>query len=112
MNYLLLEGMLPLYSPIVNTCTDVHPAYWPAIMVFILLASVTVMNMLIGVLVEVVRTVAATEKEGMTVIHVTHQLKQVMAQFQSGSDLSNAREEGSMKRSSIFGKKITSDNEN
>jgi len=92
MNYLLLEGMLPLYSPIVNTCTEVHPAYWPAIMIFILLASVTVMNMLIGVLVEVVRTVAATEKEGMTVAHVTHQLKEVMEAFQTGGTPAPARQ--------------------
>merc|ERR1712054_100562 len=84
MNKLLLEAMLPLYAPMVNNLAAANPMYWPAIMAFVLLASVTVMNMLIGVLVEVVRTVAATEKEGMTVAHVSHSLKEVMHAFHNG----------------------------
>ena len=44
-------------------------------MTFVLLASVTILNMLIGVLTEVVRNVAFTEKEAATVTHVTQQLK-------------------------------------
>jgi len=83
MNTLLLSGMLPLYAVLVNDVSKENPLLWFVMMVFILLAAVTVMNMLIGVLVEVVRTVAATEKEGLTVSHVTHQLREVMHQFKN-----------------------------
>jgi voltage-gated sodium channel len=86
MNRLLLDGMLPWFARIVDDVSEENPLYWPAIVMFILLANVTVMNMLTGVLVEVVRTVAATEKEAMTVTHVSQQLREVMEQFQGNGD--------------------------
>merc|ERR1719272_2864322 len=81
MNHLFLEGMLPLFAPMVREVSEGHWMYYPMILTFILLASVTVMNMLVGVLVEVVRNVAEREKEAMTVIHVTNELREVMAAF-------------------------------
>merc|ERR1719321_599725 len=45
------------------------------ILVFILLASLTVMNMLVGVLVEVVSVVSAVEKEELNVAYVKDWLK-------------------------------------
>merc|ERR1712151_1209243 len=45
---------------------------------FVLLASLTVMNMLIGVLCEVVSAVAATEKEEMLVTYVHQKLHKVV----------------------------------
>jgi len=81
MNSLLLQGMLPLYAVIVDDISSANALYWPIIMSFILLASITVMNMLVGVLVEVVRTVADREREAMTVIHVTNELRDVMTHF-------------------------------
>jgi voltage-gated sodium channel len=81
MNSLLVEGMLPIYARIINDVTGASPWYWFLIMTFILLASVTVMNMLVGVLCEVVRTVAEREREAMTVIHVTNELREVMHHF-------------------------------
>ena len=50
-------------------------------MTFILLASVTVMNMLVGVLVEVVRSVAEREREASTVVFITNELRGVMHQL-------------------------------
>lgn len=85
MNNLLLRGMLPLYADFVFDLSTENPFLWIVIMTFILLASVTVMNMLIGVLVEVVRSVAATEKEAITVSHVTRQLREVMSIFQASA---------------------------
>lgn len=82
MNSLLVDGMLPLYKTIINDIVDHNPWYWPLIMSFVLLASVTIMNMLVGVLVEVVRTVSLREKESMLVIHVTQQLREVLRDFQ------------------------------
>jgi hypothetical protein len=81
MNNLLLDGMLPLYAPIVKDVSRENFLFWPVVMSFVLLASITVMNMLVGVLVEVVRTVADREREAMTVIHVTNELRKVMHHF-------------------------------
>lgn len=47
---------------------------------FLLLASLTVMNMLIGVLCEVVNTVASTEKEAMIVSYVKEKLEVIMTE--------------------------------
>merc|ERR1719487_2067934 len=48
-------------------------------LLFILLAALTVMNMLVGVLCEVVSAVAATEQEEMLVNYVNGKLSEVMA---------------------------------
>jgi hypothetical protein len=49
--------------------------------VFILLAAMTVLNMLIGVLCEVVSAVAATEKEALTVAYVKSKVEEVISEF-------------------------------
>jgi hypothetical protein len=59
---------------------DLRTDKWPLVflaMVFICLASMTVMNMLIGVLCEVVSAVAVTEKEEMNTSTCTEQVFQV-----------------------------------
>merc|ERR1711865_713055 len=50
---------------------------------FILIAALTVMNMLVGVLCEVVSAVAATEQEEMLVNYVNAKLSEVMALLDS-----------------------------
>merc|ERR1740130_2484540 len=67
MNTLLLNGILPDIAVIVDNVGDANPFLWPVMLSFILLASVTIANMLIGVLVGVVGAVASAEKEGMIV---------------------------------------------
>jgi len=81
MNSLLLDGVLPLYARLIRDVSEANILFWPLMIIFILLASVTVMNMLVGVLVEVVRVVAEREREAMTVIHVTNELREVMHNF-------------------------------
>jgi hypothetical protein len=80
-NSLLLDGVLPDNAQIVNDLTEQDWYLWPIIMFFLLLAALTVMNMLVGVLVEVVGTVAASEKEEMAVIQMREQLKIVMEEL-------------------------------
>jgi len=75
MNTLLLDGILPENAMIVNELAGANPIFFPIIMVFILLTSVTLMYMLIGVLVDVITMVAATEKEGIVVSTVSHRLR-------------------------------------
>jgi len=55
-------------------------------LVFVLLAALTVMNMLIGVLCEVVSVVAAIEKEEMLVNYVNEKLQKVMAILDADGD--------------------------
>merc|ERR1719326_2263425 len=52
-------------------------------LLFILLAALTVMNMLVGVLCEVVSAVAATEQEEMLVNYVNGKLSEVMSMLDS-----------------------------
>merc|ERR1719498_967415 len=69
MNTLLLRGILPKFAEIMDDVGRETPWLWPLLMSFILLASLTMMNMMIGILVEVVYVLSAVEKESMTVSH-------------------------------------------
>jgi len=73
-NALLLHGVLPDQSPLIEDIGREHFLYRLAILVYILLASLTVMNMLVGVLCEVVSVVSAVEKETLLVNYVKQQL--------------------------------------
>lgn len=75
MNTLLLDGILPDTSVFVNDLGRANPFLWILILCFILLAGVTLTYMLIGVLVDVVAVIASAEKEGMTVIALSSQLR-------------------------------------
>mmetsp|Transcript_99433 Transcript_99433/g.213021 ORF Transcript_99433/g.213021 Transcript_99433/m.213021 type:complete len:555 (-) Transcript_99433:51-1715(-) len=61
--------------------------------VFVLLAALTVMNMLIGVLCEVVAGVASTEKESMMISFVQEKLQQIMKEIDDDCDLQVSRTE-------------------
>lgn len=87
MNSLLLNGVLPDSALIVNDVTSANPWFWPIIMLFVLFASVTLMYMLLGVLVEVVGVVASTEKEGMTVSVLATNLREATSRL--GLDVDN-----------------------
>lgn len=67
MNSLLLRGVLPDQHDFVSAVGEEHLAFSVLLLFFILLSSLTVMNMLVGVLVEVVSVVSSVEKEQMTV---------------------------------------------
>eukprot|EP00927_Polykrikos_kofoidii_P019527 TRINITY_DN19139_c0_g1_i1.p1 TRINITY_DN19139_c0_g1~~TRINITY_DN19139_c0_g1_i1.p1 ORF type:complete len:804 (+),score=104.94 TRINITY_DN19139_c0_g1_i1:333-2414(+) len=61
--------------------------------VFVLLGSLTVLNLLIGILVEVVGVVASVEKEEMTCNFVIAQLRFALSELDSNGDLSISLEE-------------------
>eukprot|EP00747_Dinoflagellata_sp_TGD_P045594 gnl/TRDRNA2_/TRDRNA2_143921_c1_seq1.p1 gnl/TRDRNA2_/TRDRNA2_143921_c1~~gnl/TRDRNA2_/TRDRNA2_143921_c1_seq1.p1 ORF type:complete len:353 (-),score=83.75 gnl/TRDRNA2_/TRDRNA2_143921_c1_seq1:71-1021(-) len=79
MNNLLLDCLLPAGATMVDDVSEESMYLWPVIIFFILLTSLTVMNMLVGVLVNIVNVVTTMEKEGMTVRHVNYELRQAMA---------------------------------
>merc|ERR1712032_1618040 len=78
MSNLLLGGTMPDQAPLVNDVGTVNPLMWCLIMIYIILAGLTVMNMLIGVLCEVVSVVSAVEKEALAINFVESQLLQLM----------------------------------
>jgi hypothetical protein len=75
---LLLKGTLPDVADFVMEVSDASPIYGICLLVFILFASLTVMNMLVGVLCEVVSVVSAVEKEQLVVSYVQVQLRSVL----------------------------------
>jgi hypothetical protein len=75
---LLLHGVLPDQASIISDVGQEHPILRFCILMYILLASLTVMNMLIGVLCEVVSVVAAVEKEELNVMYVKTQLHSML----------------------------------
>eukprot|EP00930_Biecheleria_cincta_P090011 TRINITY_DN7936_c0_g2_i1.p1 TRINITY_DN7936_c0_g2~~TRINITY_DN7936_c0_g2_i1.p1 ORF type:complete len:759 (+),score=148.15 TRINITY_DN7936_c0_g2_i1:75-2351(+) len=78
MNTLLLAGVIPDQTRIVNDLGDASWYLWPIIVAFVLLCSLTIMYMLVGVLVDVVGVIAASEKEAMTVQFIASSLRQLM----------------------------------
>lgn len=75
MNTLLLEGIFPDNSGLVNLITAEDMPMWPLIVGFVLLASITLSYMLIGVLVQIVNVIGSTEKEKSLVTMVISTLK-------------------------------------
>merc|ERR1712224_6175 len=78
MNTLLLEGILADNAVLVNNVAKDNPLFWCVMLLFIALASLTVMYMLVGVLVDVVKMIAATEREAMTVHFIASSLRERM----------------------------------
>jgi len=78
MNSLLLQGTIPDQAAIVEDCGDEHWVFRAFILFYILLASLTVMNMLVGVLCEVVTVVSTVEKETLLVTYVKTQLENML----------------------------------
>lgn len=80
---LLLSGtFLDNMSPVANTLlTEGHFAYVCLFLAFVALASLTIINMLIGVLCEVVSAVAEAEKEKSVVSYVKGQLIDVLEEL-------------------------------
>eukprot|EP00929_Paragymnodinium_shiwhaense_P053792 TRINITY_DN2695_c0_g1_i1.p1 TRINITY_DN2695_c0_g1~~TRINITY_DN2695_c0_g1_i1.p1 ORF type:complete len:988 (-),score=302.05 TRINITY_DN2695_c0_g1_i1:112-2994(-) len=78
MNTLVLDGILPGSGRLVHEITVAVPLLYPVLMIFVLIAAVTLMYMLIGVLVDVVTAIATTEKEAMIVSDLATQLRNIM----------------------------------
>jgi voltage-gated sodium channel len=78
MNTLLLDGILPDIAPVAHRIGAADPILWLLFLSFVLVAVVTVANMLIGVIVSVVGVVASAEKEGMTVSSFAYDLREAM----------------------------------
>eukprot|EP00930_Biecheleria_cincta_P074423 TRINITY_DN61636_c0_g1_i1.p1 TRINITY_DN61636_c0_g1~~TRINITY_DN61636_c0_g1_i1.p1 ORF type:complete len:656 (+),score=122.15 TRINITY_DN61636_c0_g1_i1:229-1968(+) len=74
MNTLLLAGALPDQGDLVNRLRLDNLGYYVLIIMYLMIASLTLMNMLIGILTEVISGVAALEKEEMMLRSVKERL--------------------------------------
>eukprot|EP00928_Gymnodinium_smaydae_P011598 TRINITY_DN14262_c0_g4_i1.p1 TRINITY_DN14262_c0_g4~~TRINITY_DN14262_c0_g4_i1.p1 ORF type:complete len:813 (-),score=191.96 TRINITY_DN14262_c0_g4_i1:85-2490(-) len=88
---LLLHGtFLDNLGPVCNTIGNPEtgsPIYLILFFLFLSMAALMVMNMLIGVLCEVVSAVAATEKEQMELCHVREKMQQIIAAIDKDEDM-------------------------
>jgi hypothetical protein len=75
MSFLLLTGIFGESAAVVEDITEQAPWMWPLMVFFLTLVSLTTMYMLVGVLVELVQNVAASEKEGLVVSHLASKLR-------------------------------------
>jgi len=76
MSTLLLTGIFGENAQFVDQMTVEAPFLWPFIVFFLALVSLATMYMLVGVLVDIVRTVAISEKENLVVGYVSQSLRQ------------------------------------
>jgi hypothetical protein len=86
---LLLGGTMPDEAALIVPVGAEHPIMWILIMMFILLAGLTVMNMLVGVLCEVVSVVSSVEKEALLVNFVKNQLQEMLVETGIDADGDN-----------------------
>jgi hypothetical protein len=78
METLLLMGVLPGHATLLNDVTDMNELFYPIILFFILLASMTLLNMLVGVMVTTIAAIAAAQQEGVIVSIVATGLREGM----------------------------------
>merc|ERR1712217_30271 len=86
MSILLLNGILPDNANFIEVLGQEHILYAILMLCFILVGSLTVMNMLVGVLVEGVKTVSTIEKEQMDVNFVKGHLLACVKRLDANGD--------------------------
>jgi len=86
MDFLMRQGVFPDQSDIIGDMLAEHWAYYMSIVIYLLLGSLTVMNMLIGVICEVVNTVSEVEGEEMLVGNVQEKIQKLLPELDSDHD--------------------------
>eukprot|EP00929_Paragymnodinium_shiwhaense_P120738 TRINITY_DN9276_c0_g5_i1.p1 TRINITY_DN9276_c0_g5~~TRINITY_DN9276_c0_g5_i1.p1 ORF type:complete len:911 (+),score=225.90 TRINITY_DN9276_c0_g5_i1:113-2845(+) len=94
MKTLLLHGCFLEDLPDVVNASGIYVGGF--VLMFVLLASMTIMNMLVGVLVEVVSTVASVEKETIQVNFVKQKLQSTLEELDENQDGMISRHEFNM----------------
>eukprot|EP00434_Breviolum_minutum_P011088 symbB.v1.2.009783.t1/scaffold574.1/size185248/8 len=85
-NNLLLYGIIPDQRDLVDAASTVGAWMWPLIVCFFFFVSITIMYMLVGVLVDVMRVTSATEKEGITISYLASEFREKMEQLSCNPD--------------------------
>merc|ERR1740121_1607533 len=89
----MLEGLLPDHQGPVVEIGDESFVYGLLFMIFIVVGSITVMNMLTGMLVQVVQGIADVEKEELHLSWVKMELERVMTAMDVNKDVMLSKEE-------------------
>jgi len=87
MHTLLMLGALPDQAEMVTDIAGVSWALYPVMLLYVFLASLTIMNMLIGILCEVVSVVSQVEKEELLIKRV----EMTLASFMEHADEDESR---------------------
>jgi hypothetical protein len=90
---LLLDGVLPDNAEMIYNLAGDHWYLGVLQVTFVLISSLTILNMLIGVLCEVVSTVAACEREEMAADYVRSHLEGILAEGDEDGNQLVSREE-------------------
>jgi hypothetical protein len=90
---LLMDGVLPDQAQIVRDCSEESFILGIITLIFILLGTLTVMNMLVGVLCEVVSVVSSVEKETLTVGYVKMRLQSMFGEWDTDGSMTISRPE-------------------
>eukprot|EP00931_Biecheleriopsis_adriatica_P117257 TRINITY_DN92794_c0_g1_i1.p1 TRINITY_DN92794_c0_g1~~TRINITY_DN92794_c0_g1_i1.p1 ORF type:complete len:669 (+),score=115.46 TRINITY_DN92794_c0_g1_i1:84-2090(+) len=85
-NTLLLSGALPDQASLVDTMSAESPVYYFMMLAFLFFASLTVMNMLIGILCDVISDVSDVEKESMLIANVKAELMSLLRKAELVND--------------------------
>lgn len=86
MSTLLYQTLFRDSAGLVVTVGQINPVLWFVSVTFVLLVSITLMYMLVGVMVNVIAMVAATEREGMTVGFVAATLRDTLTDSQEEAE--------------------------
>lgn len=86
MGSLLLHGILPNQAAMIQEMGDDQPFLYIILLMFYLLASVTILYMLVGVLVDVMGVVSKREQERFTVSYLSSWLRNAMEQMGYNAD--------------------------
>lgn len=95
MNTLLLHGAMPDQVDVVNRLGDHHLFFRLLMLFYLFLTTLCLMNMLIGILCEVIAVVSNVEKEEMLINWIKHELQKMLVQcgIDIGEDVRISRSE-------------------
>jgi len=94
MQSLLVYGtFMDTFADFILDITEHSPHILPVVYLFVLISSLTMMNMLVGILVDVVQSVAATETEARTVNQVRESILEIMGRIDVDNDDFISRDE-------------------
>lgn len=82
----ILDGLLPDFAGPIRDSGQYHIIYACLFFLFVVIGSITVMNMLTGMLVQVVQNIAEVEKEEMNLCWVKMELERVMDKVDANKD--------------------------
>jgi len=93
MNCLLLNGIFADQSPLITKLLDVHWMYYVVVLVYMVVGSLTILNMLIGVMCEVVQMVSEAEKDALRAQNLKDKIEKILKGVDTNDDHSVSKDE-------------------